>query len=367
MEKFDLTVIGAGIVGLAVSSRLPAGDNLVIEKNETFGRETSSRNSEVIHAGIYYPQDSFKARLCVSGNEMIYQICAEHNINHQRLGKIIVAVSEDEREELEVLYEHGRANGVRGLELLAQADVKRLEPKVRAVAGIYSPSTGIVDTHSLMRHFELRAKDNGVTFAYGCTLVGIERVVDGYQIKIKDVDGEVDTFFTRVIINSAGLQSDQVARMAGVDEYCLHYCKGEYFSVGRGKQKNISHLVYPCPTKVSLGVHTVVDLQGQMKLGPNAFYVDKIDYEVDSDHLTEMYESASRYLPFLDRDDLTPDLSGIRPKLQAPGAEVKDFVISEESDRDLPGFINLIGIESPGLTASPANAEYIVNNILKGL
>lgn len=360
MERFDITIIGAGIVGLAIASELPKGNNLVIERHESFGKEASSRNSEVIHAGIYYPTDSLKARLCVEGNELIYRICKENNINHKQLGKIIVAIDEGEAKDLENLYRQGIVNGVPGIRTIPKEEIKKLEPNINAVSGIYSPTSGIVDTHNLMRYFELKAKGRGVTFAYGCELVGAE---PGYKLTIRDSDGELLNFTTGVLINCAGLDSDKVAAMLGITEYKLHYNKGEYFRVGGGKNKNTSHLVYPHPTETSLGIHTVLDLQGQMKLGPNAFYVDEINYDVDPNHAKDMWESARKYLPFIDLEDLTPDMSGMRAKLQGPGEPVKDFVIEEEAGRGLPGFINLIGIESPGLTSAPAIARYVLRLI----
>lgn len=361
MEKFDITIIGAGIVGLAIASEIPQGNNLVIERHESFGKETSSRNSEVVHAGIYYPTGFLKARFCVEGNELIYRICEENNINHKKLSKIIVAVNEEEKHDLEKVYKQGIENGVPGLRLISREEVKRMEPNVNGVLGIYSPNTGIIDTHSLMRHFEVKAKGKGVTFAYGCELIGIEKTGSEYKLTIRDSDGELYNFITRILINSAGLNSDKVAGMLGITEHKLHYCKGEYVRVGSGKNKFISRLVYPHPTEISLGIHTVLDLQGQLKLGPNAFYVDELNYDVDPAHAREMWESARRYLPFVELEDLTPDMSGIRPKLQGPDDPVKDFVICHEGERGLEGFINLIGIESPGLTAAPAIARYVLS------
>lgn len=357
MERFDITIIGAGIVGVAIASELPQGNNLVIERHETFGRETSSRNSEVIHAGIYYPRGSLKARLCVEGNELIYRICKENNINHKQLGKIIAAVNNEEALDLENLYRQGVENGVPGLKIISEEEIKKLEPNIRAVSGIYSPTTGIVDTHNLMRYFELKAKEKGVTFAYGCELFGIE---PGYKLTVRDSDGGLVNFTTRILINSAGLDSDKLAGMIGITDYKLHYCKGEYFRVGGGKYKYINHLVYPHPTGISLGIHTVLDLAGQLKLGPNAFYVDEINYDVDPGHAYSMWESVKKYLPFIDPEDLTPDMSGIRAKLQGPGEPVKDFVVQEETERGFPGFVNLIGIESPGLTSAPSIARYVL-------
>lgn len=361
MENFEVTIIGAGIVGLAVASEIPYKDSLVIERHESFGKETSSRNSEVIHAGIYYPTGFLKARLCVEGNEMIYKICKENNINHKNLGKIIVAIDEEEEKDLQKLYAQGIANGVPGLMIITKEEIKSMEPNVNAISGMYSPSTGIVDTHGLMRHFELKAKSNGITFAYGCELTGIERTGGGYKLTVRDSDGEMYDFITRILINCAGLGSDKVAEMLGITEYKLHYCKGEYFHVGGGKNRFINRLVYPHPTETSLGIHTVLDLQGQLKLGPNAFYVDEINYDIDPCHTEELFESAKKYLPFIELEDLSPDMAGIRPKLQAEGEPVKDFVICHEHKRGFESFINLVGIESPGLTSAPAIAKYVLN------
>jgi L-2-hydroxyglutarate oxidase LhgO len=363
MERFEITIIGAGVVGLAVASEIPSGNNLVIERHETFGRETSSRNSEVIHAGIYYPTGFLKSKLCVEGNRDIYSICRENNINHKNITKIIVAENEGEERDLEKLYKQGINNDVMGLRLITRDVVKKLEPNINAISGIFSPTTGILDTHSLMRYFELKAKNRGVTFAYSCELIGAEKTDSGYKISVKDSDGEIYSFFTHILINCAGLNSDKVANMLGLNEYKLYYCKGEYFKVGGGKGKYLNRLVYPHPTATSLGVHTVLDLQGQLKLGPNAFYTKEINYDVNTEHLTEMYESAHKFLPFIEKDDLAPDMSGIRPKIQKEGEPMKDFVIKHEYEKGLEGFINLVGLESPALTSSPAIAKYVASLI----
>jgi L-2-hydroxyglutarate oxidase LhgO len=366
MEKFDVTIVGAGVVGLAIASEIPEGNNLVIEKHESFGKETSSRNSEVIHAGIYYPNGFLKSKMCVEGNELLYCICRENGINHKNITKIIVALDSDEEKDLKKLYQQGVDNGVPGLRLILKDEVKKLEPNINAVSGLFSPSTGIIDTHSIMKHFELIAKKKGATFAYGCEVVAAEKIISGYKITVKDTDGESYDFFTRTLINCAGLNSDKVANMLGLNEYKIYYCKGEYFSVAGGKGRFLNRLVYPHPTSTSLGVHTVLDLQGQLKLGPNAFYVDEVNYDVDPGHAVEMWESAYKFLPFIEKNDLSPDMSGIRPKIQKEGESMKDFIIKHEYEKGFEGFINLIGIESPGLTSSPAIARY-VRKILKDL
>ncbi|MFH1563750.1 MAG: NAD(P)/FAD-dependent oxidoreductase [Nitrospirota bacterium] len=365
MEEVEITIIGAGVVGLAIAAEIAdAGKEIiVIERHEQFGQETSSRNSEVIHSGIYYPRDSLKAKLCVEGNQLLYYLCSSHQIPHQRIGKLIVALNDEEVEGLEALLDKGRQNGVDDLRLLSANEVKQIEPHIKTKAAIWSPSTGIIDTHSLMKYFETAARANGVDFAYGCEVESIEKRSCGYEIGIRDADGERFSFLSRVVINSAGLYADKVAALAGIDidavGYRIHYCKGEYFNLGGGKHKLVHHLIYPPPTAISLGIHIVLDLQERVKLGPNAFYVDEINYVVEENHKRDFLESVRLIFPFVEEEDLSPDMAGIRPKIQAPGQSVKDFVISREEDLGLPGLINLVGIESPGLTASPAIARYV--------
>jgi L-2-hydroxyglutarate oxidase LhgO len=370
----DITIIGAGVVGLAVAARV-AGKNrkvYVIEKNESFGQETSSRNSQVVHAGIYYPEGSLKAELCVEGNAMMYQACRKYEIEHRKTGKLIVATTEQEIAELESLLQRGKGNGVQGLRMLSRGEVKELEPNVEALAAIFSPSTGIMDAHSLMRCFLYEAKEEGAKVAFKAELIGIEKLSNGHKVTVEDSSGKF-SFNTEVIINCAGLNSDRIAQLAGIDideaEYNLFFCKGEYFSVGNGKNKLINRLVYPLPEHniTGAGIHASVDVEGKMRLGPSARYVDEIDYRVDESNKDFFYQSVKRFLPFVEYDDLEPEMAGIRPKLQGPGEDFRDFVIRHESDRGLPGLINLIGIESPGLTSAPAIAKYadsIVNDVL---
>ncbi|NQT90856.1 MAG: NAD(P)/FAD-dependent oxidoreductase [Candidatus Omnitrophica bacterium] len=365
MEKTDVIIVGAGIVGLAIATAISKNSRsvIVVERNETFGQETSSRNSEIIHSGIYSPKDFLKTKLCLEGRRLLYQFCEEQDISHKRLGKLIVATDNDEARELDHLFEIGKDNGVEDLRLLSGKEAKELEPEVNAICAIESPSTGIVDTHQLMKRLEYLATSRKVVFAYSCEVTGIEKKQDGYGVSIRDIDGETIELFTRTVINSAGLGSEAIARMVGIDVekygYKLHYAKGEYFRLKASKAKLLNRLIYPTPKQESLGIHTVTDSGGQRKLGPNAFYVDRIDYDVDPSHKMEFYEAVSRYLPFLEKDDLTPDMSGIRAKLQGPGEAARDFVITDETDKGLPGFINLIGIESPGLTSSLAIAKHV--------
>jgi len=251
------------------------------------------------------------------------------------------------------------------LRIISKREMKKLEPNVEGVAALLSPWTGIVDSYGLMRHYIARAKEDGAQIAYKTKVAGIEKAADGYAVTVEENGKKGFSFTTRVLINCAGLYCDKIAALAGIDTaeagYRLHYCKGEYFSVGGGKNRMVERLIYPVPEhKVTgVGIHVTLDLEGRMRLGPSVEYVDGIDYSVDGKHKEAFYKSAKKMLPFIEYEDLEPEMAGIRPKLQGPGEAIRDFVIRDESDKGLPGFINLIGIESPGLTSSPAIARYV--------
>lgn len=365
MEKTDITIVGAGVVGLAVAYRLARTKKeiIVLERHDGFGREASSRNSEVIHAGFYYPPDSLKTRLCVEGNEMLYDLCDARAIPHARIGKIVIANTREEIDKIHALFEQGKKNGVQGLELLTGGQVLKKEPDILAQEGLYSQSTGIVDSHLLMKYFEQSALAAAATIGYNCRVTAVHRDGDGFAVRILDADAEDMELHSDIVINAAGLYSDRISEMAGIDidaaGYRIHPCKGEYFSVSNRHRGRISRLVYPAPTPISLGIHAVLKLDKSLKLGPNAAYVDAVDYDVDPSHQQEFYATARAYLPFLDYDDLSPDMAGIRPKLQTEKETFRDFIVREESDRGLPRFVNLVGIESPGLTAACAIAEQV--------
>lgn len=352
------------MIGLAVAAEMSGKGKeiIVVERHDSFGRESSSRNSEVIHAGIYYERDFLKARMCVEGREMLYRLCSEAKIPFKKTGKLIIAVEKNQLPILEELKKRGDLNGVEGLNLLSKREVNEFEPHIRAEGGLWSPETGIIDSHGLMAYLEKKASSDA-TFAYNCELVSLEREGEGYKVGVRDADGDSYSFFSRIVVNAAGLGADKVARMAGIDTagagYTIYPCKGEYFHLRGGKEKLLNRLVYPPPTQISLGLHTVLDLQGELKLGPNAFYVDEIDYTVDESHREEFYRGVKDYLPFLKEEDLSPDMAGIRPKLYREGEAERDFVIRHEEDRGLPGLIDLVGIESPGLTAAPALGKYV--------
>lgn len=365
MDTVDITIIGAGVIGLAIAAELAGdgGDIVVLEHHDAFGRETSSRNSEVIHSGIYYPPGSLKASLCVEGAALLYQRCRDAGIPHARLGKYIVATEEGERGCLESLFSTALNNGVDDVVMRDGRDVRSDEPAVRCVTAIFSPSTGIVDSHSLMADLYHRASAGGVLFSFNSTLSSIEKTGDGY---ILGIDEENYRFHSSVVINAAGLQSDRVAALAGMDVdnagYRLRYCKGSYFSYE--KPSPVRRLVYPVPHTdlMGLGVHATLDLKGRLRFGPDAEYVDEIDYRVDAGRRDAFFDGASRIISGLDREAFIPDMAGVRPKIAGEGT--KDFVIRHEADRGLEGFINLVGMESPGLTACLSVAR-LVSRLVK--
>ena len=364
LAEIDIAIIGAGVVGLATAREIAQGERgvFVFEKNRTFGLETSSRNSEVIHAGIYYPEDSLKAKLCVEGKSLLYELCDKHNIAYKKSGKIIVAADENEISWLEELYEQGKNNGVDDLVLLSRTEVNKLEPNVEARAGLLSPSSGILDSYTLLKFLYSQAKKKGTEFAFDTEVIGIERVGEKYKVQIKDRDG-ISAFVAHVVVNCAGLNSDRIAQIAGIDVtkagYKLHYCKGEYFSLSSKYRNVVSRLIYPTPEQAGHGIHVTVGLDGRVRLGPNARYVEEVDYRVDETQKEAFYNSVKRFLPHIELEDLAPEFAGIRPKLQRPGEAFQDFVIAHEEKTGFPGLINLIGIESPGLTAAPAIARYV--------
>ena len=371
MHKINITIIGAGVIGLAIARELSKDyeDILIVEKNNSFGQEISSRNSEVIHAGIYYPGGSLKAKTCVEGRHLMYEYCEKNNIGYKKTGKLIVAVKDDEVKSLEELFNNGLENGVEDLKLLSKNEVKSIEPNIKAKGAIYSSSTGILDSHSLMKKLAAEAKSNNAEIAYNTEVIGIDKVSEGYKVAVKDKSEGSFSFLSRIVINSAGLDSDKIAEAAGLKnkEYQLKYCKGDYFRVHNNKAKFINKLIYPIPTenKVSLGIHATLDLAGGLRLGPDEEYVEKLNYDIDDKKREFFYNSVTDFLPFINPKDLSPDTSGIRPKLQGKGEGFRDFIIKDEIDSGFPGLINLIGIESPGLTSCLSIAKTVKTLINK--
>ncbi|MBI2869048.1 MAG: NAD(P)/FAD-dependent oxidoreductase [Chloroflexi bacterium] len=351
---------------MAVAHSIARDDRavFVLEKNAGLGQETSSRHSGVIHSGIYYPPGSLKASLCLEGNRMLYALCEKHGIGHRRLGKIIAAAHPAELGELDRLQERGGRNGVAGLRRLSRAELKKLEPEVAGLEALLLPSTGIVDAPALMRFFAASARGRGTQILCRSEVTAITKQAAGYRVAVR-TPTEQYYVNARTVVNCAGLHSAAVAGLAGMDVaaagYEMAYFKGEYFSIARERSKLVRRLVYPVPPSSleGVGIHITLDLEGRMRLGPNAFPVQSLDYSVDVGHKRQFYESARKLLPALEIDDLEPDTAGIRPRLKGSESRIMDFVIREESGRGLPGFINLVGIESPGLTSSPAIGEYV--------
>ncbi len=374
-EKTDLVIIGAGVIGLAVAEELskgkPGRSIVLVDQNESFGRETSSRNSEVIHAGIYYPTGSLKARLCVEGKELLYRFCDKWEIPHRRCGKLIVANTAAEKASLTGLLERSAANGVDDLQELNREQIKRLEPHIRADYALFSPSTGIINSHSLMARLEQNARENGVLPAYCHLVTAVEALGEngGWRVYLQNPDGTADTLDCRYLVNCAGLQAEKIAACCGIDTkaagYRLHLCKGEYFSLPQSRASLVDRLIYPPPLYelTGLGIHATTTLDGRLRLGPNTVYIEAEDYSVDSAHRAEFYRAVKSFLPFVNEEELEPEMAGIRPKLSGPGDPLRDFIISEETSRGLPGLINLVGIESPGLTSALSIARLVASMV----
>ncbi|UCC18105.1 MAG: NAD(P)/FAD-dependent oxidoreductase [Dehalococcoidales bacterium] len=364
----DIAIIGAGVSGLAVASEIArkGRDVYLLEKNDTFGQEQSSRNSEVIHAGIYYAPDSLKTRFCVEGNRLLYEMGDKHGIPCIRCGKIFIAGDDEEAETLEDLYYNGINNGL-PLKMLSQAELHKKEPYVKGLSAFLSPTSGIIDSHALMRYFVLKARENEARIVYRTEVTGIEKTRDGYRLRVEYPEGE-DYLDTRIVINCGGIYSDRVAELAGIDidsaRYRLYFTKGEFYSVGGGKNRMINTLVYPTPQNLGPGIHVCLDTEKRLRLGPLFSYVDQVDYSVDDSNRSIFEESTiMKCLPFITPEDIAPESAGIMAALYTHGEKVNDFVIQHEDTRGLPGFINLVGIDSPGLTASPAIGRYVARMV----
>lgn len=354
----ECIVIGAGVVGLAVARALAlAGREVVVlEAEGAIGTGTSSRNSEVIHAGIYYPSGSLKARYCVPGREMLYRYCETRGIRHRRLGKLIVAQDVDEAAVLEKLAEQAQRKGVTDLRRLDRAGVAKREPALRAHSALLSPSTGIIDSHGLMLSLQGDAEDHGAVFVFRSPVVAGKVSDDGATVEVGGA--EPATITARCVVNAAGLAATAIsASFEGLASPPpgIRYAKGNYFSLAA--RVPFSHLIYPVPEPGGLGVHLTLDLEGRARFGPDVEWIDAPDYAVDSARAEPFYRAIRRYWPGLPDNSLQPDYCGIRPKIV--GQDTADFVI----DADDAGVINLYGIESPGLTACLAIAEDVAGMV----
>lgn len=358
----DCVVLGAGVVGLAVARELALArrEVLVVEASEAIGTGTSSRNSEVIHAGIYYEPGSLKARLCVAGKHLLYDYCAERGVPHQRLGKLIVAATPEQSAQLYRIAEHAQRNGVDDLYQITGAQAQALEPALTCDAALVSPSTGIVDSHGLMLALQGDAENHGAQCVFHTTFRQ-GRVLDSGEFELEFDGDEPMTLTANCVINSAGLHAPAVARKlhgqpAGLIPQA-YFCKGSYFTLsGRSPFK---HLIYPMPNSAGLGVHLTIDLGGQAKFGPDTQWVDGEDYTLDPGRADAFYEAVRSYWPALPDGALNPGYTGIRPKIVGPGEPAADFTIMGPAAHGIPNLINLFGLESPALTACLAIAQTV--------
>ncbi|OIN94470.1 MAG: FAD-dependent oxidoreductase [Comamonadaceae bacterium CG1_02_60_18] len=362
MDTVDAVVVGAGVVGLAVarSLALRGRDVLVLEAAHTIGTGTSSRNSEVIHAGIYYAAGSLKARLCVQGNAMLYDYCARRGIDHRRCGKLIVATSGEQVDQLQSIQQKARGNGVEELRLLSRAQAQALEPSLQCEAALLSVSTGIVDSHALMLSLQGELEDMGGVIAFNSPVALMNQAQDAIEIGMQD-----GTWLrAHLVVNAAGLGALSLARRCnGLNPQYLpraFYAKGNYFTFsGRAP---FTHLIYPVPEQAGLGVHLTLDLGGQAKFGPDVQWVDDADdLSVDPARGDGFYAQVRRYWPALPDGALQPGYAGIRPKISGPGAPAADFMIQTPQEHGVDGLINLFGIESPGLTSALALGEWVAD------
>lgn len=360
MDSVDCVVVGAGVVGLAVARALAlAGREVVIlEAEDAIGTHTSSRNSEVIHAGIYYPTGSLKARACVAGRRLLYEYCASHGVPHRRCGKLIVATNEEQILELKKIQDKARENGVSDVVEISAARAMAMEPALHCVAALHSPSTGIIDSHALMLAYLGDAEAAGAMLALRSPLSGVAFTGHDFEIQVEKTRIEA-----KFLINCAGLRAPSVARLiAGFPAEKIPpelYAKGNYYSLAG--RPPFSRLIYPVPEPGGLGVHVTLDLAGQARFGPDVEWVERIglagDYAVDPGRAERFYTAIRRYWPALPDGALAPGYAGIRPKIAGPGEPAADFVIQGPAGHGVPGLVNLYGIESPGLTASLALAD----------
>ena len=361
MESIESVVVGAGVIGLSIARRLALAGRevLLLEAEETFGSGITSRNSEVIHAGIYYPRDSVRARMCVAGRDALYRFCERRGVAFKRIGKLIVATREDEIDTLKGLQQKAAANGVDDLRWIDGPTARRMEPAGNFVAALLSPSTGIIDSHGLILALLGEAEAAGVLLACRSPLEGAEAAEDGLVLRIGGA--EPMALRCRQLVNAAGLGAPALAgRIAGLPQAFVpasYLAKGNYFALaGRSP---FSHLIYPVPVPGGLGTHLTMDLGGQARFGPDVEWIERVDYDVDPARVASFYPAVRRFWPDLADGALHPDYAGIRPKLHGPGQTAADFVIQGPPDHGVAGLVNLFGIESPGLTSALAIADQV--------
>ena len=353
-NHFKFVIIGAGVIGLSIAEKLSQkySDILVVEKENKFGQHASSRNSEVIHSGFYYPNKSLKAKLCVKGNKMIYDFCRKYNIPHKKCGKLIVANNESEIEEINRIFLLAKKNGVKNIKILSNKESLDIEPMIRCKKSLWIPSAGILDSHLLMSKLENLSISRDVSFLYNFKVNSISNNKNSYLIGFFNDEIKVKT---ENIINCAGLWSHDIANKIVNNKYSIDYYKGDYFKAP--ELKGLKHLIYPVPSKLSLGIHTVLNLNEEVLLGPNAYKIKNINYQID-DTFKDVFLSEGNKLVSKKITKINKDYSGIRSKIKFDNT-IHDFIINE----DKKGMFNLIGIDSPGLTSSLAIAEYLCDKI----
>jgi L-2-hydroxyglutarate oxidase LhgO len=359
-DRVECVVVGAGVVGLAVARALAlAGREVLLLEAETHpGTITSARNSGVIHAGLYYTPGSFKARFCVAGNRALYAYCAPRGVDHQNCGKLIVANGDEEEQVLLHLLERAHANDVEGVRMISGTEAQKLEPELRSTAALYCPTSGIVDPHSLMLSLQGDMENAGGTLVRDCRVAGIARLADGFLLSTAEAATEIEADF---VVNSAGLGAvDLLNRIEGYEKSRIpemHLGRGNYFTVAA--RSPFRHLIYPIPHAAGLGIHATLDLGRRVRFGPDVEWIDHIDYAVNVARAPLFYDAIRRYWPRLADGALVPDYTGIRPKLHGPGEPQPDFRIESAAEHGIPGLVNLLGIESPGLTSSLAIGDYV--------
>ena len=361
MDKVDCVVVGAGVIGLAVARRLAQAGRevIVLETAEGIGTVTSSRNSEVIHAGIYYRAGSLMAQMCVSGKKALYRYCGDHGVAHRNCGKLIVATTLKETEKLQSIRVHAETNGVLDMELLSGEAAREIEPALNCEAALLSPSTGIIDSHAYMLALQGDAEQSGTAFAFHTPLIRAKAAAGRVEI---EAGGETPmTLRCNLLVNAAGLGAPAVARsIEGMPIELIpspYFAKGNYFSCST--RAPFSRLIYPVPEPGGLGVHLTLDMAGQARFGPDVEWVDSIDYAVDPARAERFYPAIRKYWPTLPDGALMPSYAGIRPKIVPPAVATQDFLIQGPRDHGVAGLINLFGIESPGLTSSLAIADHV--------
>ncbi len=366
MDKTDIIIIGAGVVGLAIARHFAqAGrDVLVLEAASAIGTGTSSRNSEVIHAGIYYPQNSLMARLCVQGRHALYAFCESHHVPHQRCGKLIVATNAEEDSKLESIRQRAAFNGVDDLHYLPAPEARALEPDLHCTGALMSPSTGILDSHAYMQALRGDAEDHGAAFAFHAPFLRASVIGGGFRV---DVGGDAPlSLRCTTLINAAGLEAPiAAAAIEGMPPALIpkrYFARGNYFSLAM--RAPFRRLIYPVPVSGGLGVHLTLDMGGQAKFGPDVEWIEAIDYSVDPARAEKFYPAIRKYWPGLPDGALQPAYAGVRPKIVPPDIAAQDFVIQGPATHGLPGLVHLFGIESPGLTASLALADEVAASLI---